>query len=128
MFVRALPVVCSVLGLGALAACGGGDSKPIDAPQQNPTVLAVACPATPAATFSEDDAVFAFNPVSATINQGQVVKFHTTLTHDVEPAATMSDPGIAVGFNMDKCLMFTQSGTFKFKCGPHAFTGTIVVQ
>lgn len=128
MFVRTLPLVCSVIGLAS--ACGGsdGNGKPIDAPPSVQTVMAVTCPATPAAAVMTDDASFSFKPASVTVNQGQVVQFTNSGTHDVEPAAGMSDPGLTVGFGQTKCLMFTAPGTYKFKCGPHAFVGTVVVQ
>src|SRR5689334_1783816 len=127
MFVRALPVICL-----AMAACGGSDGgNPADAKQADAapaTVLGVTCPATPAATVTTDNATFSYAPASVTITQGQVVKFTMSSFHNVAPAAAMSDAGLSVGFGMEKCLMFTKAGTFKFKCDPHAFVGTVVVQ
>jgi plastocyanin len=48
-------------------------------------------------------------------------------THNVVPTTTMSDPGLNVPFGGTKCLMFTKPGTFKFKCAPHGFSGTVTV-
>lgn len=118
----------------ALVACGDSKNKQVDAPKSIDaavtTVVAVdPCPATPAATFTESDSSFMFMPTSATINVGQVVKFVTSSTHNVVPVASEpSDPGLMVGFNQTKCLMFTQAGTFNFACGPHQFKGTVIVQ
>jgi plastocyanin len=116
-----------------LAACGddgGGapDAKQADA--AGATVVMVTCPATPAATVVTTDASFVYNPAATTINQGQVVKFTMSATHNVAPfngAGAMTDPGLTVNFNQEKCLMFTKTGTFKFLCTPHGFTGTVTV-
>jgi plastocyanin len=114
-------------------------SPPIDAPQTDapqtdasippPTVVAVTCPATPAGAITAlDSNNTAYIPSSVTITVGQIVKFTMPSSHDVEPNPTMSDPGLSVGFGQTKCLMFNHTGTFGFHCGPHQFTGTVVVQ
>lgn len=104
----------------------------VDAPPDAPvaaTVVTVTCPATPAksitASNSNDQT---YMPSSVSITVGQVVKFTMPSSHDVEPNPTMSDPGLRVDFSETKCLSFTRPGTFGFHCGPHQFTGTVVVQ
>jgi plastocyanin len=115
-----------------LVACGGGDGGGgvdggADAPAT--TVMVVdPCPATPDATVTTDDSSFAYMPQMTTITQGQVVKFVTSSTHDVKPNTLQNtDAGLIVGFSQTKCLRFTATGTFGFKCSIHAFTGTIQV-
>jgi plastocyanin len=115
-----------------LAACSSSNSKapdaapPIDAAP--PTVMAVTCPGGTVPTVTTDDNTFAFTPSSTTISLGQIVKFTTSLTHNVVPNPTASDPGLVVDFNKTKCLQFTHAGTFGFHCAPHGFAGTITVQ
>ena len=118
----------------ALTACGGGDPQAIDAAGSGsadaapPSVVAVTpCPGTVAATVTSDNASFVYTPAATTITQGQVVKFTMSSTHNVAPTSMMSDPGLNVGFGAEKCLMFTKTGTFKFKCTPHGFSGTVTV-
>jgi len=115
-----------------LVACGGGDEGGgvdggADAPAT--TVMVVdPCPATPDGTVTTDDSSFAYSPMMTTITQGQVVKFVTSSTHDVKPNTLQNtDAGLIVGFSQTKCLRFTATGTFGFKCSIHAFTGTIQV-
>jgi plastocyanin len=108
------------------------DAAPmIDAPPPPPpaTVIAVACPATPAKAITAIDSNDkTYMPSSVSITMGQIVKFTMPSSHDVEPNRAMSDPGLSVGFGETKCLMFNRTGTFGFHCGPHQFTGTVVVQ
>ena len=92
--------------------------------------MAVNCAGiTPAAMVMTNDANFSFMPAATTITVGQVVKFTTSLSHDVvpNPAAAKTDPGIMVGFNSTVCLKFTATGTFGFMCMPHGFVGTVTV-
>lgn len=118
-----------------LAACGddGGTTTPdapksIDAP--GATVTEVSCTGiTPAAMVMTTDASFSFMPMATTINVGQVVKFTTSLSHNVvpNPAAAKTDPGLMVGFGKTVCLKFSAAGTFGFMCAPHSFVGTVTV-
>jgi plastocyanin len=122
-------LACSVLV--ACSSDGGGtpDAKQIDAPA-NSFVVAVTCPATPALTVSGvqgQDTKYSYAPMSGTITQGQIVKFTMSVDHDVNPAAMGGDPNLKVGKGMEKCFMFTQTGTYKFFCNPHGFAGMVVV-
>lgn len=120
-----------------LAACGddGGTTTPdapktIDAPASSATVMEVSCTGiTPAASVMTTDASFSFMPMATTITVGQVVKFTTSLSHNVvpNPSAAKTDPGLTVGFNKTVCLKFAAAGTFGFMCGPHGFVGTVTV-
>jgi plastocyanin len=119
-----------------LAACGGDDGNKsvdaavsIDAPPS--TIQAVTCPATPAATVMTSG--FMYSPMTTTITQGQVVQFVMPADHNVVPGhspsdSTLADTAVNVNFGETKCLMFTQTGSYGFHCGPHHFNGTIVVQ
>ena len=136
---RSLAMLFSLGLIGMLGACGddgGGGGTPTDANQQSDsgpvaTVKEITCPATPDATVTTDDSTMKFMPMATTVGIGGVVKFTTSLTHNVVPGsngAPDTDPGLSVGFNMTKCLMFTHTGTFGFHCGPHGFVGTVTVQ
>ena len=124
------------LALVALAACGG-DSTPaqqMDAPTkkdaaQAATVVTVDCGSTAAqATVTTTDAMMSYSPMATTITMGQVVKFQTSLAHDVKPnPLNHPDPGLTVDFNTTKCLRFTSTGTFGFMCSAHGFVGTVTV-
>ena len=75
---------------------------------------------------TRDDA-YVYMPATTTIMAGQVVRFETSLYHDVAPLPPMTDPALTVGFGATRCLRFTVPGTFRFKCTPHGFAGTITV-
>jgi plastocyanin len=115
-----------------LAACGGDDGGgPADAPNEGSanTVAEVnPCPATPDAIVTTDNTSFAYMPMATTITQGQVVQFVMSSDHDVAPNTQVNtDGGLRVGFGATKCLRFTASGTFGYKCTPHGFAGTVTV-
>lgn len=91
-------------------------------------VIAVTCPATPAATVMTMNGATTYMPPQTTIGVNDIVKFVMSTEHDVEPnPLTTTDPGIMVNFGETKCLQFTQAGTYGFYCGPHGFVGTITV-
>lgn len=126
---RSLLPIC----LFALAACGddGGSGTP-DAPKQidaqGSRVMEVTCPATPAATFTTQAS--SFSPATASVMQGQVVKFVSTTTdHPIGPvpADPTSDPGLVVPGTQTKCFMFLAKGSFKFRCTVHNYAGTLTV-
>lgn len=133
MFVRT-----SVVLLITAAACGSSDKPgtgPVDAAVRvdaaPPTVLEVTpCPATVALTVDAPDVdlVYTYAPTTPIISVGATVKFTMHSSHNVVPNVSMSDPGLEVGFNQTKCLMFTKAGAFGFHCAPHSFAGTITVQ
>lgn len=122
--------------LAVLGACGGDgsdtpDAKLIDAVPA--TVKSVTCPGTVAFTFMANDLnTLSYEPASSTtITQGQVVKFVTSLNHNVVSGSApprLADPGLNLGFNMTGCFMFTAAGDYGFHCGPHGFAGNVVVQ
>ena len=118
----------------SLVACGddGGDDGSTDgnvpdAPSGN-RVTTGTCPASPAATIVTNTAGTAYEPTAATINAGQAVRFELGSTHDVSPADNTQDSGLVVGLGGDACLQFSTAGTYRFKCSPHGFVGTITVQ
>jgi plastocyanin len=114
----------------ACTACGDdgnntqADAKQPDAPP--PTVVQVdPCPMQVAATVTTVG--FTYSPMMTMIGQGQVVKFDIGLGHDVTPLPPMTDTGLVVPGMATRCLRFTSTGTFNFKCTPHGFTGSVVV-
>lgn len=127
-----------IVGASLLVGCagegdGGGGGTPtpdaalaIDAPAS--TIAEVTpCPATPDAIVTTRDDVYVYMPATTTITAGQVVRFETSLYHDVAPLPPMTDAALTVGFGTSRCLRFTAPGTFRFKCTPHGFSGTITV-
>src|ERR1043165_4791726 len=118
------------LVLCVLAACGGGgddDNPPVDMPMTQSTIMEVTPCAGESATVTADNASFAYMPKDTTITMGQIVKFVMPSTHDVAAKTSTDDPGLRVNFNQTKCLRFTATGTFNFKCTPHGFTGSVTV-
>ena len=120
----------SSLGLLVLAACGDAGGGAVDAPKADATVAAVTqvtCPASPAATFTTSGA--SFSPPSATVGQGQIVKFESTADHPIGPFPdpTMTDPALAIPETQTKCFRFDRAGTFKFICMHHFYLGTLTV-
>lgn len=121
-----------------VAACGddGGTGTPVDSGGSNmdagsaAKVVAVACPATPAATVMTVNGTDSFMPMNTTISTGGVVKFVMSTLHNVEPnpIAPMSDPNTRVNFGETKCLRFDAAGAYGIYCTTHSFAGTITVQ
>lgn len=107
-------------------ACGGGGSDPdarqaADAVPQR--VHQVACSGGEPAVTTPG---LMFSPQSTTITAGQKVHFTLGATHDL--ASTTPGQTFSLGFGADSCLQFDAAGTYSFKCEPHNFTGTVVVQ
>jgi len=124
MLVRA-----SLATLVMLAACSSNSDTPNTPDAGPPTVMAVTCPATPAASIAADDNTDVFMPSTVSVNVGQIVKFTMPSTHNVVPdPPKATDAGLMVGFSATTCLMFTKAGTFNFKCGIHGFEGAVTVQ
>ncbi len=117
-----------VILMMATAACGGGDTKTVDAPPSTNSVTTVDC-ATNAPTATVVTQNFMYSPAMTMITAGQIVKFQLESSHNVAPdSATTTDPGIAVDFGKTACLKFSKAGTFGFLCTAHGFKGSIVVQ
>lgn len=128
MLVRSLLSLCLLTS----AACDDGSSTGTpDAPRVDAFVSRVEqvnCQgATIAATFLTLDT--RFQPATATINRGEIVKFDTTTDHPIIPTrdGLMTDPEIRVGPSNTKCLKFIASGTFRFECMTHQYIGTLTV-
>jgi plastocyanin len=129
-----MSVRCSLaISLLALAACGGGGGETVDAPAgvdaKASNVMEVTCPATTPVTFTTTSLSSSFNPTTASITLGQIVKFDTALDHPIGPISgdPLSDPGLVVGGGMTKCFNFLAKGTYKFRCTTHNFVGTLTV-
>ena len=123
------------LWLVVLMACGG-DGKPaadaahpdsplrdaaVDAPPDAPTaVVRVVCPTNPDGTITTSN--FMFVPASLAIMKNQIVKLMPENIHSVIPHPTKpSDPGLRNGATGEvRCVKFTETGAFNYRCGPHA--------
>lgn len=101
------------------------DSRIVDAaPDAQAFVRTVACGSEVATVTTVGDT---FSPDTVTIMQNEIVRFTMPSDHNVVPDLTGSDPGLFVFFGETKCLQFTTTGTFNFRCGPHNFAGSITV-
>jgi plastocyanin len=123
------------LVLAGLTACAGDEpttGPSVDAAVDSaplPAVVAVTCPASPAATVRTVDGTDLYMPMSTSIAAGGIVQFVMSSLHDVAPnPLTTSDPAIVVGYGQTKCLQFNKPGTYGFYCTPHGFAGTVTVQ
>lgn len=134
-----------------LAACGDDGGSTPDAPPQHladarvfldapvdagpPSVMMVTCPNTPDGVVATTGtgAAAMYSPKITMIHVGQVVKFVTTATHDVQPVGSIAcptcvaDTGLTVDFAKTECLEFTKPANFGFICSNHGFTGQIDV-
>lgn len=114
----------------ALAACGGGGGGDPDGPPANPPdamvqhVRMVTCSGTPAGPVTTTPTSFV--PSSVTISVDGQVRFTLGATHNV--VSTTPGQMFSLPLGADTCLEFDAPGNYTFKCGPHSFTGTVVVQ
>ena len=119
------PIFASLM-ISAVAACGGGgsdvDARPT-ADSAPPAVHMVACSGSPP-TITTGNNVYV--PTSVQIAPGEMVHFMLAQPHNV--VSTTAGQTFSLGFGADACLQFDIAGTFTFKCGPHNFTGSVVVQ
>jgi plastocyanin len=121
------PILASLM-IAAAAACGGGgggdpaDARPnADAAPQ--AVQMVTCSGTPPLITTVGNS---YSPMSVQIAPGEMVQFMLGSTHNV--VSTTAGQTFSLGFGANACLQFDIAGTFTFKCGPHNFTGSVVVQ
>jgi hypothetical protein len=125
-------MISNILVAASLVACGGSDAK-TDAPIDGTVTIdapgfamEVNCAGiTPSATVTTG-AGFAYEPTSSAITIGQVVKF--VMIAGTNHNVNSNGKGFDVGFGATKCFKFLKGGTYSFKCDPHSFTGSIVVQ
>ncbi len=114
----------------SFVACGGDSNSTPDAAKvvDGPGAIASEVPcagATVTTTVTAPSFAYTITP-SSTISVNQVVKFEMVAgtSHDVNS----NGKGFDTGFGVTKCFKFNVKGSYTFKCTPHAFTGTIVVQ
>jgi plastocyanin len=122
-------------------ACGGGgeggdkktdaatvdgpprDAAP-DAPPDAPSSVVRVDPCPPDNQLAETVTTsnFVFTPANISINVNDIVKFAPEAIHNVIPHPTKpSDPGLRSGATGEvRCLQFTMTGTFNYRCQPHA--------
>lgn len=121
------PLLSSLFGVLCLAACGGddGDNTPIDAPAgPDAAPLAaseVSCTGVTAPVITTSG--FAFSPNITNVTANTVVKFTMPADHN----AISNDGLFTADFNGDTCVRFEAPGNYRFRCGPHSFTGTVAV-
>lgn len=123
-------VVFTSITATGLVACGGDSNSTPDAAKVIDSAGAIASEvpcagATVTATVTAPGFAFTITP-SSTIAVAQVVKFEMVAGtgHDVNS----NGKGFDTGFGVTKCFKFNVAGSYTFKCTPHSFTGTIVVQ
>jgi plastocyanin len=126
--------VSILLWLAWLAACGGDGSTDVDAaridsplrdaavdvmPDAPSAVVRIACPTAPAATITTSN--FMWMPPSVSIKVNEVVKVAPENLHRMVPhPSKASDPGMSSGATGEvRCLQFTTTGAFNYRCGPH---------
>ena len=121
------PILASLLIAVAAACGGGGDDPPADARQNADaapqSVSMVTCSGTPPTITTTTNS---FSPMSVQIAPGEMVHFMLGGTHNV--VSTTAGQTFNLGLGANACLEFDTAGTFTFKCGPHNFTGSVVVQ
>lgn len=114
----------------ALVGCGSDSPGTLDAAKVVDGAAAftseVPCGgATVTTTVTAPAFAYTISP-SSSITVNQVVKFEMVAgtSHDVNS----NGKGFDTGFGVTKCFKFNVAGSYTFKCTPHGFTGTIVVQ
>ena len=118
----------SIVLVSFLAACGGDDGggaadAAIDTPAST-IMLVDPCPGTVDATITT--LASRFDPATATITQGQVVKFVSTATHPIG-AQPGTETTLAVPEGQTKCFRFTAARAYSYKCNVHGYVGTLTV-
>jgi len=120
------PIFASLM-ISVVAACGGGGGSDVDAAptvdSAPPAVHQVACSGSPPTITTPG---LMYSPNTVTIAPGEMVHFMLMSTHNV--VSTTAGQTFSLGLGADACLQFDIAGTFTFKCGPHNFTGSVVVQ
>ncbi len=125
-------VVFTSITATGLVACGGDSNSTPDAAKVIDSAGAIASEvpcagATVTTTVTAPGGGFAYMITpSSMIAVAQVVKFEMAAgtSHDVNS----NGKGFDTGFGVTKCFKFNVAGSYTFKCTPHSFTGTIVVQ
>lgn len=121
----------------ALAACGSEEEEhphgetpdggtivlPDGGTPQNGGVVAVDCAGATVAVEVTTPG-FRYEPAQATISAGQIVRFDPAAGHDVSSVSG----AFSVPFAGAACFRFDAPGTYPYRCTPHDFRGTIVVQ
>lgn len=123
-------VLLTSISAASLVACGGDSTATPDAAKVVDSAGAIASEvpcagATVTTTVTAPGFAYTITP-SSMITVNQVVKFEMAAGtgHDVNS----NGKGFDTGFGVTKCFKFNVAGSYTFKCTPHNFTGTIVVQ
>lgn len=121
---KKLVVLALLVGCGS---SGGGDDVPLDTASNDPRVELVSPCTGESATINTLST--RFDPMTATVSAGQIVKFANEVEHDIKPALTGdTDEVLLVPEGQTRCFRFNEAGTFGFRCSVHGFVGSIVVQ
>src|SRR5688500_4680605 len=112
----------SFLALALLAAaCGGANDDGGDGDGTGSEVAVLVDCTTVAAEVTVTTPGLRYEPRTANIQVGDVVRFDPSTGHDV-----VSDGGaFEVGLGGSACFRFERPGSFGYRCSPHDFTGTI---
>lgn len=127
---RSISAALVLASLVSLSACGGsdeeegpGDAGP-DGGGNTPAAEMVSCNASVTKEVATNNTTAAFIPASTTVTAGTAVRFVMSSMHDAR-----SNQGLfTVGYGETACVKFNTAGTYTFRCNPHGFTGTVVVQ
>jgi plastocyanin len=117
-------LACSLLiasGCGGDDGGGNPDASRSDAAARN--VVQVSCSGSPPLVTTPG---LMFSPMTTTISVNGMVHFQLGATHNVVSTTTGEQFSLALG--ADTCLQFKAAKTYTFKCGPHNFPGSVVVQ
>jgi plastocyanin len=124
--IRSILIACAVV---AFAGCGGDDGDeggtPDAAGAPDVEVFTEAnCPSTIAQNVTTTGLAFTNGNVTLTV--GQVIKFTTGGSHDMQSTSGPTWDTGALGATA--CVKFNKAGTYPYKCSMHAsMTGMITV-
>jgi len=120
-------ILASVI-LVSVAACGGdgGDDGDDTTPDGTPITQNVSTVTCPNATVDITASLTTYMPASFTTTVGGIVHFNLAGGHDVTSTTVGQTFGLPL--NANACLQFDAAGTYTFRCSPHGFNGTVIVQ
>jgi plastocyanin len=121
-------LLASILVGLTLSACGGGgdgdpDARPSGADAPASAVHQTTCTGSEQTIMTSGNS---YSPDEVQIAPGQAVHFMLGSSHNV--VSTTSGQAFSLPFGANACLTFDTAGTYTFRCQPHSFTGSVVVQ
>jgi plastocyanin len=119
-------ILASFLLASVVACGGGGDDGADDAPDAVPIPQTVSMVTCPDSTVDITASLTTYMPPSFTTTVGGIVHFNLAGGHDV--VSTTAGQNFSLPLSANACLQFDAAGTFTFRCTPHGFNGTVIVQ